>query len=370
MSGKNIGTIVLLVAFAIVVLSVLFTNSLAHRLALEEQKNMSVWAEATRQLILADADTDIDFISTIIENNTTIPVYMLNEQGEVLSSRNVTKPVADPRTLNGPIELYVAPHTKQYIYYDESTLLRQLRYVPYIQSLLILIFIVIAVIALLTAQRSEQNRLWAGLSKETAHQLGTPISSLNAWQELLTERYPSDELIPQMKKDIARLQTITDRFSKIGSEPEMVSTDIVPPIHDAIAYMRVRLSNKVQIIEQLPNAECQVLLNVPLFEWVIENLLKNAVDAMDGKGQITVSLQQANREVIIDVTDTGKGMDKRTQRRIFQPGFTTKSRGWGLGLPLAKRIVEQYHRGKLFLESSKPGIGSTFRIVFKQSENG
>ncbi len=369
MSGKNIGTLVLLVAFVIVLLSVLFTNSLAHRLSLEEQKNMSVWAEATRQLILADEDTDIDFISTIIENNTTIPVYMLNEQGDVLSSRNVSKPVSDPRTLNGPIELYVAPHTKQYIYYDESTLLRQLRYVPYIQSLLILIFIVIAVVALLTAQRSEQNRLWAGLSKETAHQLGTPISSLNAWQELLAERYPSDELIPQMKKDINRLQTITDRFSKIGSEPEITYSDIIVPLHDSINYMRLRISSKVQIIEQLPDTECRVMLNVPLFEWVIENLLKNAVDAMEGKGQIVVSLQQTNNEVIIDVTDNGKGMDKRTQRHIFQPGFTTKSRGWGLGLPLAKRIVEEYHRGKLFLKSSKPGVGSTFRIVFKQSEN-
>ncbi len=366
MNGKNIGSIVLVVSLVIVAASVLFTNNLARQLAQEEQKNVEIWAEATRQLIVADANTDIDFVTTIIENNTNIPVYMTDSAGKVLVSRNVQHPVADPRTLNGPIELRISDDNVQYIYYDESNLLRQLRYVPYVQFTLIFIFIAIAVLMMLTTQRSEQNRVWVGLSKETAHQLGTPISSLNAWQELLADRYPNDELIPQMKKDIDRLHIIADRFSKIGSEPELQETDILQPLRETISYMRTRVSNKVEIEAVLPDNEWQMMLNVPLFEWVLENLIKNAVDAMSGVGKITIEMQEKEEgEVWIDITDTGKGMDKRTLRRIFQAGFTTKKRGWGLGLPLSKRIIEEYHGGKLFVKSSKPGEGTTFRIVLK-----
>lgn len=366
MNGKNIGGLVLVVSLVIVAASVLFTNNLARQLAQEEQKNVEIWAEATRQLIVADENTDIDFVTTIIENNTNIPVYMTDSAGKVLVSRNVQHTVADPRTLNGPIELRISDDNVQYIYYDESNLLRQLRYVPYVQFTLIFIFIAIAVLMMLTAQRSEQNRVWVGLSKETAHQLGTPISSLNAWQELLADRYPNDELIPQMKKDIDRLHIIADRFSKIGSEPELQETDIVQPLRETVSYMRTRVSNKVEIEAVLPDNEWQMMLNVPLFEWVLENLIKNAVDAMSGVGKITIEMQEKEEgEVWIDITDTGKGMDKRTLRRIFQAGFTTKKRGWGLGLPLSKRIIEEYHGGKLFVKSSKPGEGTTFRIVLK-----
>lgn len=366
MNGRKIGSLVLVLSLVIVAASVLFTNNLARQLAQEEQKNVEVWAEATRQLILADEDTDIDFVTSIIENNTTIPVYMVDEDGKILVCRNVEQPVDDPRTLSGPIELRISPDNVQYIYYDESNLLRQLRYVPYIQFALIFIFIAIAVVMMLTAQRSEQNRVWVGLSKETAHQLGTPISSLNAWQELLSERYPSDELIPQMKTDIDRLHTIADRFSKIGSEPELQETDIVQPLRDTINYMRSRVSKKVEIVAMLPSEECLLMLNVPLFEWVIENLIKNAVDAMSGVGKITIDMQQKEEgEVWIDISDTGKGMDKHTLRRIFQAGFSTKQRGWGLGLPLSKRIIEEYHGGRLFVKSTKPGGGTTFRIVLK-----
>lgn len=366
MNGRKIGSLVLVLSLVIVAASVLFTNNLARQLAQEEQKNVEVWAEATRQLILADEDTDIDFVTSIIENNTTIPVYMVDEDGKILVCRNVEQPVDDPRTLSGPIELRISPNNVQYIYYDESNLLRQLRYVPYIQFALIFIFIAIAVVMMLTAQRSEQNRVWVGLSKETAHQLGTPISSLNAWQELLSERYPNDELIPQMKTDIDRLHTIADRFSKIGSEPELQETDIVQPLRDTINYMRSRVSKKVEIVAMLPSEECLLMLNVPLFEWVIENLIKNAVDAMSGVGKITIDMQQKEEgEVWIDISDTGKGMDKHTLRRIFQAGFSTKQRGWGLGLPLSKRIIEEYHGGRLFVKSTKPGGGTTFRIVLK-----
>lgn len=366
MNGRKIGSLVLVLSLVIVAASVLFTNNLARQLAQEEQKNVEVWAEATRQLILADDDTDIDFVTSIIENNTTIPVYMVDKDGKILVCRNVEKPVDDPRTLSGPIELKISPDNVQYIYYDESNLLRQLRYVPYIQFALIFIFIAIAVVMMLTAQRSEQNRVWVGLSKETAHQLGTPISSLNAWQELLSERYPNDELIPQMKTDIDRLHTIADRFSKIGSEPELQETDIVQPLCDTINYMRSRVSKKVEIVAVLPTEACLLMLNVPLFEWVIENLIKNAVDAMSGVGKITIDMQQKEEdEVWIDISDTGKGMDKHTLRRIFQAGFSTKQRGWGLGLPLSKRIIEEYHGGRLFVKSTKPGVGTTFRIVLK-----
>ena len=372
MNGRYIGSWVLIISLAFVIVSVLFTNNLSRQLAEEEQKNVAIWAEATRQLILADEDTDINFVSSIIEKNTNIPVYITDADGNILLSRNVKKPVDDPRTLYGPIELRISEDNVQYIFYDESNLLRQLRYVPYLQFPLIFIFITIAVWMLLTAQRGEQDRLWAGLSKETAHQLGTPISSLNAWQQLLAERYPDDDLIPQMRADINRLSTIADRFSKIGSEPELQKSDIIRTLQETVDYMRTRVSSKVKIETSIQAAHptLPVVQNVQLLEWVVENLIKNAVDAMGGAGLIAITLQEEAEEVIIDVSDNGKGMDKHTQRRIFQAGFTTKKRGWGLGLTLSKRIIEEYHRGKLFVKSSKPGVGTTFRIVLKKTENG
>ena len=371
MNGRFIGRWILLIALVFVVVSVLFTNNLTRQLALEEQKNVAIWAEATRQLILADEDTDINFVSSIIEKNTNIPVYMTDAEGHILLSRNVEKPVEDPRTLNGPIELRISEDNVQYIYYDESNLLRLLRYVPYLQFLLIFIFISIAVWMLLTAQRGEQDRLWAGLSKETAHQLGTPISSLNAWQQLLADRYPDDDLIPQMRADIERLNVIADRFSKIGSEPELQPADVLQTMEEVVSYMRTRVSSKVEIElhTHYKSHPLLVVQNVPLLEWVVENLIKNAVDAMSGAGKIKIDLQEEAEEVVIDVTDTGKGMDKRTQRRVFQAGFTTKQRGWGLGLPLSKRIIEEYHLGKLFVKQSKVGAGTTFRIVLKKSKD-
>ena len=372
MNGRFLSRWILLIALAFVVISVLFTNNLTRQLAEEEQKNVTIWAEATRQLILADEGTDIDFVSYIIAKNTTIPVYMTDAEGNVLLSRNVEKPVQNPLSLNGPIELRISDDNVQYIYYDESNLLRLLRYVPYLQFLLIFIFIVIAVWMMLTVQQNEQNRLWVGLSKETAHQLGTPISSLNAWQQLLAERYPQDTLIPQMRKDIERLNTIADRFSKIGSEPELQASDMVATLQETVVYMRTRVSNKVEIVLDADRIAAPLLVtqNVPLMEWVIENLIKNAVDAMGGVGKIVIRLCETDDEVKIDVEDTGKGMDKRTQRRVFQAGYTTKQRGWGLGLPLSKRIIEEYHSGKLFVKQSKLGEGTTFRIVLKKSENG
>ena len=362
--------------------SVLYTNNLSRQLAQEEQGRVELWADATQKLIKAGPDEDIDFYTTIIERNTTSPVYMLDSAGNVLYMRNVKKPVKDPTTLNGPIEIrftdFDGTQVLQYIYYDQSMLLTQLRYVPYAQFAVIIIFVLLAVFSVVAAQRNEQNRVWVGLSKETAHQLGTPISSLNAWQDLLEAKYKDDELIPQMRLDITRLQTIADRFSKVGSEPDLTPMPIIPVIKDAMSYMRTRVSNKVNIhfsvgqlnhITPRPVADdsITVMLNKPLFEWVIENLIKNAVDAINGAGEIEFVLYEREHSILLDVTDTGKGIDRRTQRRIFQPGFTTKQRGWGLGLSLAKRIIEDYHRGKLFLKASQVGKGSTFRIILEKA---
>jgi signal transduction histidine kinase len=354
----------------IVAISVLFTNNLAHSLQAEEEKNMAIWAEATQQLIVADDDADIDFYMSIIEKNTTIPVYICDKDGNVLSSRNVQKGKRGVGK-HGPIELKIDEQTTQYLFWDDSHLLTRLRYVPYAQFALIFIFIAIAVITMLTGQRSEENRLWVGLSKETAHQLGTPISSLNAWQQLLADKYPSDEYVPQMKRDIDRLQMIADRFQKIGSEPSLEKGDLIPVVQNAVTYMRARISNRITIDDScLNNVQRIVMINAPLLQWVIENLIKNAVDAISGEGSITFQIHENEHDVMLDVTDTGKGIDNKTQRRIFEPGFTSKDRGWGLGLPLAKRIVEQYHGGKLLLKSSQVGIGTTFRIVLKKPENG
>ncbi len=376
--------VILSLLLLFVVLSVVYTNNLARQLAEEEQERVELWAQATQKLIKAGPEEDIDFYTTIIERNTTIPVYMLDSAGNLLYMRNVKKPVSDPTSLNGPIEIrftdFDGTNVLQYIYYDQSMLLTQLRYVPYAQFGVIAIFVLLAIFSIITTQRNEQNRVWVGLSKETAHQLGTPISSLNAWQELLEAKYKDDELIPQMRMDITRLQTIADRFSKVGSEPDLTPTPIIPIVKDSMLYMRTRVSNKVNIhfsVGQLNHFPAQpldeqsllVMLNKPLFEWVIENLIKNAIDAMDGAGEINFVLYEKENSILLDVTDTGRGIDRRTQRRIFQPGFTTKQRGWGLGLSLAKRIVEDYHRGKLLLKSSQLGKGTTFRIVLKKTIN-
>lgn len=374
---RVISAVILCISLLIVVCSVLYTNRLARTLAQEEQERVKIWAEATERMILAEGNENIDFYIDIIERNTTIPVYMLDSAGHIMYSRNVDHPVSNPTSLNGPIEIRfedeLGQKVVQYIYYDESKLLVQLHYVPYYQFALIFIFILVAVLWLIYTQRSEQNRVWVGLSKETAHQLGTPISSLMAWQELLQSRYEGDELIPQMKSDILRLQTIANRFSKIGSTPELTCMDIVPVIEHALDYMRIRASSKVTMnIVNYTNADnnttsTKVMMNQPLFEWVVENLIKNAIDAMDGKGTINCVLTVKEGRVRLDVIDTGKGIDRHAVNKIFQPGYSTKSRGWGLGLSLGKRIIENYHGGKLFVKATELGKGTTFRIELKQA---
>ena len=250
--------------------------------------------------------------------------------------------------------------------YDDSVMLRRLASYPYIQLGVVMIFVVIAIFALLTSKRAEQNKVWVGLSKETAHQLGTPISSLMAWVEILKETYPDDDLIPEMNKDVKRLQLIADRFSKIGSLPEPVDTDLKEVMEHVIDYMDRRTSNKVKMVRDFPEGDIVVKINASLFEWVIENLSKNAVDAMGGEGTITLRIFEEPTKAVIEVTDTGKGIREKDIRNVFRPGFTTKKRGWGLGLSLAKRIIEEYHKGKIWVKSSEVGVGTTFRIELKK----
>lgn len=363
------------VAMIIVIASGIFTNRLAEKLSGEETKKIEIWAEATRQLVLADENTDMNFLLGIIEGNTTIPVIMTDENDRMLQHRNIKVPksneesffnkkIANLKELRPPIVVKLDADTRQFIYYDESSLLKRLHIFPFVQLGIIIVFLVIVILVFSSTKKAEQNQVWVGLSKETAHQLGTPISSLLAWTELLKLRHEDDKLINDMEKDVRRLSIIAERFSKIGSKPDLKKTDLTEAMNNAVSYMKNRSSNKVNITLHYPENELiAVPLNVPLFEWVIENLCKNAIDAMNGSGKIDISVKKNAKDVFIDVKDSGKGMDRNMYKAIFTPGFTTKERGWGLGLSLAKRIIEEYHRGKIFVKQSELGIGTIFRII-------
>ena len=377
---KKINSSILSVAITVllvvvVIISSLTTSHIVNKFKAEEQKKIELWAEATRNLILAEEGENIGFLLSVLEGNNTIPVYMVDTNYNYTGSRNVVEPkkdveafyeqkIAKLRNTQEPIEVRDGEQVMQYIFYETSSTLRWLSYFPYIQIIVMVALAGLAAIALIMMQRSEQNSLWVGLSKETAHQLGTPISSLNAWNELLKTTYPEDPLLPQMDEDIRRLQMIAERFSKIGSQPTLEQREVLPVVQSAIDYMRARTSAKITYILHAEDIEhCRTMLCAPLFEWVIENLCKNAIDSMEGKGNITINMQQDDNNLYIDITDTGKGIDRRRFKTIFQPGYTSKKRGWGLGLSLAKRIIENYHGGKLFVKQSQLGIGTTFRIV-------
>ena len=373
---QRLKLVFILIAIAIVLVSTLFTNRLAKSLAAEELKKIEIWAEATRQIIVADENTNINFISKIIEENNSIPIIMTDDKGQMLFSRNIEEPkskvnefyekeVARLKAKHPGIEIKL-DNTVQYIYYDDSVFLKQLYYFPYVQLGVIIIFLLVAFFAFAGTKKAEQNQVWVGLSKETAHQLGTPISSLLAWVDLLKMRHEEDKLILDMEKDVNRLRIIAERFSKIGSKPDLQIVSLNETLQNAVQYMAKRSSEKVVIQCHFPSNEpLFISLNVPLFEWVIENLCKNAIDAMDGVGRIDINITPKTDEVYIDVKDTGKGMDKRKYKVVFTPGFTTKKRGWGLGLSLAKRIIEEYHGGKIFVKQSELNMGTIFRIVLK-----
>jgi len=374
--SQRLKLIFILVAITIVVVSTLFTNRLAKSLAAEEQKKVEIWAEATHQSIIADENTDITFISSIIQGNKTIPVILTDTNNYVLSSLNIIEPQTNIDDFyadkiakfseNKPRIKIKIDKTIEFLYYDDSMFIKQLYYFPYIQLGVIFIFLLVAFFAFSGTKKAEQNQVWVGLSKETAHQLGTPISSLLAWVDLLKMRHQEDKLIGEMEKDVNRLRIIAERFSKIGSKPDLQIVSLNETLLNSVQYMSNRSSQKVAINCHLPEDENMFMkLNVPLFEWVIENLCKNAIDAMDGVGQIDITVFHKNEEVYIDVKDTGKGIDKRKFKVIFTPGFTTKKRGWGLGLSLAKRIIEEYHGGKIFVKQSDLNVGTIFRIILK-----
>ena len=377
-SKQRFKVIFVLVALFIAVASIYYTNRLARELALQEKKKIEVWAEATKQMSIAGIEDSAvnELVFRIIVGNTHIPVIAYF-QGDI-QSRNIrrTAPYGQEAEhyarlierfskRNPPIVLQVFDENK-YVYYDDSRLLKQLQYLPYALLSIMFGFLVVALFALRSAKRSEQNQVWVGLSKETAHQLGTPISSLLAWSELLKAKYPDDNLITEMSRDINRLRTTAERFSKIGSKPDLQAVDLHETLKNAVQYVNNRSSEKVNIKCRFSTKEpIFVELNIPLFDWVIENILKNAIDAMDGVGKIELNVEQKDNNVIIDIADTGKGLDKKQFKAIFTPGYTTKERGWGLGLSLAKRIVEEYHKGKIFVKQSEINHGTTFRIVLK-----
>ncbi|MBQ1581527.1 MAG: HAMP domain-containing histidine kinase, partial [Prevotella sp.] len=338
-----------------------------------------IWAEAMRTLNMDDENSGMNLVLKVIEDNTTIPVIVLDAHGGVQIFRNIEVKANNyndsiqkiavmgnsMKNAGRSIRISIGDASKNDfidVCYDDSVMLKRLATYPYVQLGVVLIFVIIAIFALLTSKRAEQNKVWVGLSKETAHQLGTPISSLMAWTEVLKESYPDDDLIPEMDKDVKRLQLIADRFSKIGSLPEPVPSSLNEVMDHVIDYMDRRTSNKVKMVKVFPPEDIIVKINASLFEWVIENLCKNAVDAMEGSGKITLFMNDEGERIAIEVSDTGKGIRKKDIANVFRPGFTTKKRGWGLGLSLAKRIVEEYHHGKIWVKSSEVGKGTTFRI--------
>lgn len=387
---------ILLVSAAVIiaVASLVVSHSLTKDLETEERNKMEVWAEAMRSLNKADENTDLSLVLKVLNENNTIPVIVMDSKGNVSEFRNLKvdgKTCEDSlkaaavvgqnlKSSGRDIRIYLnqndsASTGSDYIdvVYDDSLMLKRLAVYPFVQLGVVMLFVVVAIFALLTSKKAEQNKVWVGLSKETAHQLGTPISSLMAWIEILKENYPTDDLIPEMDKDVKRLQLIADRFSKIGSLPEPVPSSLNEVMDHVIDYMDRRTSKKVHMVKIFPDHDIIIKLNASLFEWVIENLSKNAVDAMGGgPGTITLRVEETPEKAIIEVSDTGKGIRKKDMNNVFRPGFTTKKRGWGLGLSLAKRIVEEYHRGKIYVKSSEVDRGdgsphgTTFRIELKK----
>lgn len=380
---RQVKIILVLAAIVIAVTSLIISNIFVKDLAKEERNKMEIWADAMRSFNMADETTDLGLVLKVMNDNNTIPVIVLDNKGLVQICRNVDVGNRSEKDSVAYVShlgkrLYDAgrfirismddANKKAYVdvCYDDSTILKRLAYYPYVQLGVVLIFVVVAIFALLTSKKAEQNKVWVGLSKETAHQLGTPISSLMAWTVILKENYPDDDLIPEMDKDVKRLQLIADRFSKIGSLPEPVPSSLSDVVDHVIDYMDRRTSSKVLMTKKFPQNDIIVNLNASLFEWVIENLCKNAVDAMEGEGHITIEVLDLPGKAVIEVTDDGKGIRKKDISSVFKPGFTTKKRGWGLGLSLAKRIVEEYHHGRIFVKRSEVGVGTTFRIEIKK----
>ena len=386
---------ILFVAISCIIASVslYISNNLVKDLAAQERERMEIWANATKQIATAGMDgnnSDIDFLLNIVEGNRNIPVLLVDDMNNIILHRNFKLPepvdsmkpyeispvneaflkskLTDLLDSSNKIEINIDANTTQYLLYEDSILLKRLHYYPYIQILVMLIFIAVVYFAVVSMQKAEQNKVWVGLSKETAHQLGTPISSLMAWMQMLESYGVDKEVITDMDKDVHRLSVIADRFSKIGSNPELELRYINESVRESLSYMRSRISNRVKLTIKTPEEETPVKLCFSLFEWVMENLTKNAVDAMQGAGTLDFEIFTDNEKIYIDITDSGKGIARKNFRNVFNPGYTTKSRGWGLGLTLVKRIIEEYHNGRIYVKDSELNVGTTFRIELPRVE--
>jgi signal transduction histidine kinase len=368
-----------LFAILIGVGSLIYTQFLVRSLKAEERKKVEMWAEATRLINAADSTQNLEFLLTIIENNNTVPVILTDGHDNIIAARNLEQGNSENRDLigvklekmksyNDPIIIDLGSGFSNRIYYKDSIILSQLMYYPYVQLGFIILFILASYLALSSSRKAEQNRVWVGMSKETAHQLGTPTTSMSGWIEILQNNYPDIPVTRELALDVKRLEKVTERFSGIGSKPSLTQENITSLIQNSVNYLKTRSSSRVLFV--LPfsiDEEINVPVNPALFEWVIENVCKNAIDAMEGDGSITIRVEKAEKHAIIDIFDTGKGMPKSAWKKIFNPGFTTKKRGWGLGLSLAKRIIEEYHHGKIFVKYSEPGKGTCIRILMKNS---
>ena len=365
-----------LAAVGIIIFTVAVSNSFSKQLAQEERSRVEIWGEATHHLVTSDLE-DVTLILHILQSNNSIPLILCDENDTYIESHNIEAPekdrekffqkkIAEFKSKNDPIIVDLGDGVKQYLYHDESLVLKRLTMYPYIQLTIVFIIILVSFFALVSAKKAEQNKVWVGLSKETAHQLGTPISSLMAWVEYLKSKDVDSMYLHEMEKDVKRLETVAERFSKIGSKINLLPLNINTSIQSSYEYMSTRISSKVNIKVELPEQPTPVLMNESLFAWVIENLTNNAVDAIDGKGDITYHVESNHKKYFVDVTDTGRGIAKSRFKTIFKPGYTTKERGWGLGLSLVKRIIESYPGGKIYVKSSEIGKGTTFRIELRK----
>jgi len=360
--------------------SLIYTQFLVRSLKVEERKKVEIWAEATRLINSADSTQNLEFLLSIIENNNTVPVILTDSHDNIIAARNIEEAKIQNRGLirtrlermkngNDPIIIDLGGGFTNRIYYKDSIILSQLIYYPYVQLGFIILFILASYLALSSSRKAEQNRVWVGMSKETAHQLGTPTTSMSGWIEILQNNYPDIPVIKELALDVKRLEKVTERFSRIGSKPSLTEENVKGLIHNSVNYLQSRSSSKVLfILPFTPDEEINIPVNPALFEWVIENVCKNAIDAMEGDGEITIRVEEAEKYAVIDIYDTGKGIPKSVYKKIFNPGFTTKKRGWGLGLSLAKRIIEEYHNGKIFVKSSEIGKGTCIRIMMKNGK--
>lgn len=370
-----------IVAIAIVTGTIFYSQSIARKIAADERKKVNVWVQSLKTRAATTDGSALALTNIITSENTDIPIIETDENdnpsgaGLNLDSNRIK---SDPGYLIQKLKQFKAeneaivveinkdPLIVNKYYYGDSDLLKEVRYYPLIQLLIVSLFIIITLITISTRNKSTQNQVWAGMAKETAHQLGTPITSLEGWVEMLRESGTSEKIVTEMSKDVERLKLVSDRFGKIGSTPQLEEADIVVQVENMVTYIKRRATNKVSFHVDKPDEETTALINAPLFDWVIENLLKNALDAMEGQGSINIHIRNEPTQVVVDVSDTGKGISKKNIANVFKPGFTTKKRGWGLGLSLSKRIIEQYHKGEIFVKHSELGKGTTFRIILKK----